>query len=157
VNNLWSVEKIDDEAFLLTPNNQRVAKMTLARAKGIAAALNTPEGRSAFEKGRLESDLQKEKQCLPLAPNPFDVFPEAACTDQPRKELWSQRKMLNRHDSFFSKEVCRSCSVRDDCLELALKFPESRDPGGTRGGLSLRERTRIRRARRLKLIKINAN
>lgn len=41
-------------AYLVTPGGLRVAKMTRARARGIAAALNTPEGAEAFERGRHE-------------------------------------------------------------------------------------------------------
>lgn len=50
----WSYEEIQgNRAFLVSPGSLRVAEMTLARAKGIAAALNTPEGAKAFEENRL--------------------------------------------------------------------------------------------------------
>jgi WhiB family transcriptional regulator, redox-sensing transcriptional regulator len=43
-----------------------------------------------------------------------------------------------------AKEVCRGCVVREDCLEYAL---ESGEKFGIWGGMSERERRRLRRAR----------
>ena len=43
-----------------------------------------------------------------------------------------------------AKEVCRGCVVRDDCLEYALTNGEK---FGIWGGMSERERRRIRRQR----------
>lgn len=43
-----------------------------------------------------------------------------------------------------AKEVCRGCVVKDDCLEYALSNGEK---FGIWGGMSERERRRIRRAR----------
>ena len=45
-----------------------------------------------------------------------------------------------------AKEVCRGCVVREDCLEYALANGEK---FGIWGGMSERERRRIRRARAL--------
>src|SRR5687767_4591368 len=45
-----------------------------------------------------------------------------------------------------AKEVCRGCVVRDECLEYALSNGEK---FGIWGGMSERERRRIRRARAL--------
>ena len=45
-----------------------------------------------------------------------------------------------------AKEVCRGCVVRDDCLEYALANGEK---FGIWGGMSERERRRIRRQRAL--------
>ena len=45
-----------------------------------------------------------------------------------------------------AKEVCRGCVVREECLEYALANGEK---FGIWGGLSERERRRIRRARAL--------
>jgi len=45
-----------------------------------------------------------------------------------------------------AKQVCRGCVVREDCLEYALANGEK---FGIWGGLSERERRRIRRARTL--------
>jgi len=45
-----------------------------------------------------------------------------------------------------AKEVCRGCVVRDDCLEFALRNSEK---FGIWGGMSERERRRVRRARAL--------
>ncbi len=43
-----------------------------------------------------------------------------------------------------AKEVCRGCVVREDCLEFALRNSEK---FGIWGGMSERERRRVRRAR----------
>ena len=43
-----------------------------------------------------------------------------------------------------AKEVCRGCVVRDDCLEFAIANGEK---FGIWGGMSERERRRVRRAR----------
>jgi WhiB family redox-sensing transcriptional regulator len=45
-----------------------------------------------------------------------------------------------------AKEVCRGCVVREDCLEYALTNGEK---FGIWGGMSERERRRLRRARAL--------
>jgi len=45
-----------------------------------------------------------------------------------------------------AKEVCRGCVVRLDCLEYAL---DSAEKFGIWGGMSERERRRLRRARTL--------
>ena len=45
-----------------------------------------------------------------------------------------------------AKEVCRGCVVREDCLEYALRNGEK---FGIWGGMSERERRRIRRQRSL--------
>lgn len=45
-----------------------------------------------------------------------------------------------------AKEVCRGCVVRDDCLEFALRNSEK---FGIWGGMSERERRRVRRQRAL--------
>ena len=45
-----------------------------------------------------------------------------------------------------AKEVCRGCEVRHDCLEFALQNGEK---FGIWGGMSERERRRVRRARAL--------
>ena len=45
-----------------------------------------------------------------------------------------------------AKEVCRGCVVKDECLEFALRNSEK---FGIWGGMSERERRRVRRARAL--------
>ncbi len=45
-----------------------------------------------------------------------------------------------------AKEVCRGCVVREDCLEFAIANGEK---FGIWGGMSERERRRVRRARTL--------
>lgn len=46
-----------------------------------------------------------------------------------------------------AKAVCRDCVVRDDCLAYALTSPTERF--GVWGGLSERERRRVRHARQV--------
>ena len=72
------------------------------------------------------SDWKSKANCMGVDPDLF--FPE--------------RGMSTRE----AKEVCKGCVVRDDCLEYALANGEK---FGIWGGLSERERRRIRRARAL--------
>ena len=72
------------------------------------------------------TDWKSRANCLGVDPDLF--FPE--------------RGMSTRE----AKEVCRGCVVREDCLEYALANGEK---FGIWGGLSERERRRIRRARAL--------
>ena len=71
-------------------------------------------------------DWKSHANCMGVDPDLF--FPE--------------RGMSTRE----AKEVCRGCVVREDCLEYALANGEK---FGIWGGLSERERRRIRRARAL--------
>jgi WhiB family transcriptional regulator, redox-sensing transcriptional regulator len=71
-------------------------------------------------------DWKSQANCMGVDPDLF--FPE--------------RGMSTRE----AKEVCRGCVVREDCLEYALANGEK---FGIWGGLSERERRRIRRARAL--------
>ena len=72
------------------------------------------------------SDWKSKANCMGVDPDLF--FPE--------------RGMSTRE----AKEVCKGCVVREDCLEYALANGEK---FGIWGGLSERERRRIRRARAL--------
>jgi len=73
-----------------------------------------------------EASWQMEANCLGVDPDLF--FPERGAST---KE---------------AKAVCRGCMVREDCLEYALANGEK---FGIWGGLSERERRRIRRQRAL--------
>jgi WhiB family transcriptional regulator, redox-sensing transcriptional regulator len=74
---------------------------------------------------------------------------------QPEEQIWQRQAncMGVDPDLFFpergastkeAKEVCRGCVVREDCLEYALANGEK---FGIWGGMSERERRRIRRRR----------
>ena len=76
--------------------------------------------------GRQESDWQSRANCMGVDPDLF--FPERGASTRE------------------AKEVCRGCVVREDCLEYALANGEK---FGIWGGLSERERRRLRRARAL--------
>ncbi len=83
------------------------------------------------------------------------ITPTTETEATPRAESWQE--LANclgvDPDLFFpergastreAKEVCRGCVVREDCLEFALANGEK---FGIWGGLSERERRRIRRGR----------
>ncbi len=75
----------------------------------------------------LETDSpewKRQANCLGVEPDLF--FPERGASTRE------------------AKEVCRGCVVREDCLEYALSNGEK---FGIWGGLSERERRRVRRAR----------
>jgi WhiB family redox-sensing transcriptional regulator len=74
--------------------------------------------------GRQERDWQHKANCMGVDPDLF--FPERGASTRE------------------AKEVCRGCVVREDCLEFALANGEK---FGIWGGLSERERRRLRRAR----------
>jgi WhiB family transcriptional regulator, redox-sensing transcriptional regulator len=86
-------------------------------------------GELAVRKGaddEREATWQDSANCLGVDPDLF--FPERGAST---KE---------------AKEVCRGCVVREECLEYALANGEK---FGIWGGLSERERRRVRRARAL--------
>jgi WhiB family redox-sensing transcriptional regulator len=74
----------------------------------------------------LDKSWQKQANCMGVDPDLF--FPERGASTRE------------------AKEVCRGCVVREDCLEYALANGEK---FGIWGGLSERERRKIRRRRAL--------
>ncbi|MBP91709.1 MAG: transcriptional regulator [Acidimicrobiaceae bacterium] len=79
-----------------------------------------------FAKPDLDIDWQEYSNCLGVDPDLF--FPERGASTRE------------------AKDVCRACVVRTDCLEFALQNGEK---FGIWGGMSERERRRIRRQRAL--------
>lgn len=73
-----------------------------------------------------EYDWQDYARCLGIDPDLF--FPERGASTRE------------------AKEICRGCGVREECLEFALQNGEK---FGIWGGLSERERRRLRRGRAL--------
>ena len=73
-----------------------------------------------------DADWHDHAKCLGVDPDLF--FPERGASTRE------------------AKEVCRGCEVRHDCLEFALQNGEK---FGIWGGMSERERRRIRRQRAL--------
>jgi WhiB family transcriptional regulator, redox-sensing transcriptional regulator len=73
-----------------------------------------------------ERPWQRQANCMGVDPDLF--FPERGASTRE------------------AKEVCRGCVVREDCLEFALANGEK---FGIWGGLSERERRKIRRRRAL--------
>ena len=76
--------------------------------------------------GEEERSWQTQANCMGVDPDLF--FPERGASTRE------------------AKEVCRGCVVSDDCLESALANGEK---FGIWGGMSERERRRLRRARAL--------
>ena len=76
--------------------------------------------------GEEDRSWQMQANCMGVDPDLF--FPERGASTRE------------------AKEVCRGCVVREDCLEFALANGEK---FGFWGGLSERERRRLRRARAL--------
>ena len=76
--------------------------------------------------GKQDQGWQIQANCMGVDPDLF--FPERGAST---KE---------------AKEVCRGCVVQNDCLEYALAIGEK---FGIWGGMSERERRRLRRARAL--------
>ena len=79
-----------------------------------------------FAKPGLDPSWQESSNCLGVDPDLF--FPERGASTRE------------------AKDVCRGCVVREDCLEFALQNGEK---FGIWGGMSERERRRIRRHRAL--------
>jgi WhiB family transcriptional regulator, redox-sensing transcriptional regulator len=91
-----------------------------------AARAGTQEAFMNPATGEIDKSWQDLANCLGVDPDLF--FPERGAST---KE---------------AKEVCRGCVVKDDCLEYALQNGEK---FGIWGGMSERERRRIRRQRSL--------
>ena len=88
---------------------------------------------SDAEQELIEKNWQDEANCLGVDPDLF--FPERGASTRE------------------AKEVCRGCVVRLECLEYALTNGEK---FGIRGGLSERERRRLRRQRALAARRVTA-
>ena len=94
-----------------------------AGSRPVAAAAESAVGAAP---GTEEASWQDMANCLGVDPDLF--FPERGASTRE------------------AKEVCRGCVVREDCLEYALVNGEK---FGIWGGMSERERRRIRRQRAL--------
>ena len=90
-------------------------------SQGIRLQRQVPPGQPPEERS-----WQDQANCLGVDPDLF--FPERGASTRE------------------AKEVCRGCVVREDCLEYALTNGEK---FGIWGGMSERERRRLRRARAL--------
>ena len=86
-----------------------------------------------FEDG-LDRTWQRRANCMGVDPELF--FPERGASTRE------------------AKEVCRGCVVREDCLEFAIANSEK---FGIWGGMSERERRRVRRMRVLAQASIAAS
>lgn len=64
----------------------------------------------------------------------------AACHDRTDVDFFPSTDDLGAMAA--AKEVCRGCVVVDDCLQFAI---ETNQPDGIWGGLSTKERARVRR------------
>jgi len=86
------------------------------------------------------ADVARELQPV-LNPEPELDWRLLGTCRQVDPELWYPDKGASVKDP---KRVCRSCPVRDQCLEYAMDHDERY---GVWGGLSERERRRLRRTR----------
>lgn len=78
-------------------------------------------------------------------PGPAPWARLAACRDTPGVDFFVEavRNRVDMHETIKrAKEVCEGCSVRLSCLEAGL-----REPFGIWGGLTVRERRKLRRSR----------
>ena len=105
------------------PESLAVTPMNVSPLSGNLAALVAAQ-RGGAANG--ERRWQEQANCLGVDPDLF--FPERGASTRE------------------AKAVCRSCEVQGDCLEYALAHGEK---FGIWGGLSERERRRVRRARAL--------
>ena len=83
--------------------------------------------------------------------SPEQIFARVFHEYRPRTPLVEVRLIFKRYanarrgaSTREAKEVCRGCVVREDCLEFAL---DNGEKFGIWGGMSERERRRLRRAR----------
>jgi len=90
-------------------------------------------------------------EILPIIENEDELRwqDQAACLGMDPDLFFPERGASTRE----AKSICRSCVVRGDCLEFALRNGEK---FGIWGGMSERERRRIRRMRALARRKISA-
>ncbi len=85
---------------------------------------------------------------LPAALAPNTWHDQAACRFEDRDLFFPPEKERGRYVASreaAAKQICRSCSVRGECLGYALAADERY---GVWGGLSAEERERVRRGSR---------
>ena len=87
----------------------------------------------------IQTSTPRTPDTAPPTPEP-DWHDQANCLGVDPDLFFPERGASTRE----AKEVCRGCVVREDCLEFALQNGEK---FGIWGGLSERERRRIRRQR----------
>jgi len=129
-------EKIMNSIQDFGPSSRAYDTATLQRIEMIRAELGRPPlhkqdslaTATEFEAEDIDKAWQTSSNCLDFGPDFF--FPK---TDD-----------INSEGE--AKKVCDGCNVREDCLEFALKKGEE---FGIWGGMSERERRRIRRQRAL--------
>ena len=97
----------------------------------------------ADDENNLIEELRTVLACWPLSAEEERLWHQAArCRGVDPDLFFPERGASTRE----AKEVCRGCVVREACLEYALANGEK---FGIWGGMSERERRRIRRARAL--------
>lgn len=77
-------------------------------------------------------------------PDPLGWQDRALCAQVGGEEWFQDRGGTTKH----AKRICAACPVRRQCLEYAMSLPAPLDRDGVFGGLSVRERQRLRRDRR---------
>jgi WhiB family redox-sensing transcriptional regulator len=114
-------------------NDTAVITAVAGRPQFIGETARVGEVRMDSEHANDERSWQDQANCLGVDPDLF--FPERGASTRE------------------AKEVCRGCVVRLDCLEYALANGEK---FGIWGGLSERERRRLRRQRALATRRVTA-
>jgi WhiB family redox-sensing transcriptional regulator len=116
----------DNHTDVITPVYRQIIVVAIDRADGSRDRQGVLYMYEAFQSATDPGDhsWQEDANCLGVDPDLF--FPERGASTRE------------------AKEVCRGCVVREECLEFALQNGEK---FGIWGGLSERERRRIRRQR----------
>lgn len=123
---LEALEADIEEGYLETPVEFHVGASATSQTVEAPKTIDKPRSRGMYDSddNYTSSDWQDGANCKGVDPDLF--FPERGSSTRE------------------AKEVCRGCIVRENCLEFALQNGEK---FGIWGGLSERERRRIRRQR----------
>lgn len=73
---------------------------------------------------------------------------EANCRGQSGAIFFPDHRILNEARWDIPRTFCAECVVRQDCLEMVLKYEDTDDRWGMFGGLSPAERREVRYARK---------
>jgi WhiB family transcriptional regulator, redox-sensing transcriptional regulator len=117
------------------------------RAQNAMQAANRVQANNAAQANRMQSNNAMQATTLHRAqpdqsPEERSWHDQANCLGVDPDLFFPERGASTRE----AKEVCRGCVVREACLEYALSNGEK---FGIWGGMSERERRRLRRARAL--------
>ncbi len=75
--------------------------------------------------------------------NPSNWYEHAACLGY-ETDLWFPDAPQGRDYFALARQVCKTCEVKQECLDFALSFTSENDRFGMFGGLSPKQRMMIR-------------